>query len=446
MRQLKQSAVVFFAIVILGGILSAIIPPMQSPDEGDHLKRAYLLSIGSHVHTPSGQSTGGDIDDGLKAFMSAYLNAVANKPHTTLTPQTIRDANDIRWSGTRSFDPMPNASPYFPLAYIPQAIGLRIGQTFNLRVGTSYRLARAASLAAIAALLALSFQIFRPNALVICTLALPMTMFQIASATQDGISIAWLILSVSLFRRGLERERSFPTWMGVLLILSAFLVMSSRPQLFPIALFPASVFWVRRDRRALVVTAIATLGALAWIIHGLGVVNMGHPRSMTTGQILSMYAHHPMELIAVFARTLSDPGYLAFYWHSFVGILGWLDTPMPASIYLSAAVALIVAAAISFSRDVSRCARWLPIFCAAAALGLAFLAMLITWTDQPAQFIVGVQGRYFTAPALLVAYGLGSQSTSERRAMAQLVVCGGFLAISAFLTASTVLWRYYLGM
>jgi hypothetical protein len=45
MRQLKQSAVVFFAIVILGSILSAIIPPMQSPDEGDHLKRAYLLSI-----------------------------------------------------------------------------------------------------------------------------------------------------------------------------------------------------------------------------------------------------------------------------------------------------------------------------------------------------------------------------------------------------------------
>jgi uncharacterized membrane protein len=398
------------------------------------------------VYTPAGQSTGGNIDDGLKAFMAAYLNAVANKPHTTLTTQTIRDANDLRWSGTRSFEPMPNASPYFPLAYIPQAIGLRIGQTLHLRVGTSYRLARTASLVAIAALLALSFQIFRPNALVLCLLALPMTMFQIASATRDGISIAWLILSVSLFRRGLDRERTFPTWMGALLIISSFLVMSSRPQLFPIALFPASVFWMRNDRRALVVTAIAALGALAWIISGLGVVNMGHIRSMSTGQVLSMYAHHPLDLIAVFARTLANPDYLAFYWHSFVGILGWLDTPMPASIYMFSAAALIVATAISFSRDVSRCARWLPIFCAVAALGLAFFAMLITWTDQPVQFIDGVQGRYFTAPAVLTAYGLGAQTTSDKRAMAQVVVCGGFLAISAFLTASTVLWRYYLGM
>jgi uncharacterized membrane protein len=419
---------------------------MQSPDEGDHLRHAYLLSVESHVFTPSGQSTGGNIDDGLKAFMAAYLDAVANKPHTTLTTQTIRDANDIRWSGTRSFEGMPNASPYFPLAYIPQAIGLRIGQTLHLRIGTSYRLARAISLVAIAALLALSFQIFQPNALVLCVLALPMTMFQIVSATQDGISIAWLILSVSLFRRGIEREQTFPTWMGVLLIISTFLVISSRPQLFPIALFSASVFWMRNDRRALVVTAIAALGALAWIIHGLGVMNMAHTRSMSTGQILSMYAHHPVDLIAVFARTLTDPGYLAFHWHSFVGILGWLDTPMPASTYVVSAVALIVAAAISFSCDVSRCARWLPIFCAVSAIGLAFFAMLITWTDQPAQFIVGVQGRYFTAPAVLIAYGLGGQTTSETRAMARVIVRGGFLAISGFLTASTVLWRYYLGM
>ncbi|EDZ98946.1 membrane protein-like protein [Burkholderia sp. H160] len=341
---------------------------------------------------------------------------------------------------------MPNASPYLPLAYIPQAIGLRIGQTMDLGVGTSYRLARTASLVAIAALLTLSFQIFRPNALVLCILALPMTMFQIVSATQDGISIAWLILSVSLFRRGIEREQTFPSWMGVLLIISTFLVISSRPQLFPIALFPASIFWLRNDRRALAATAIAALNALAWIINGLGVVNMIHIRTMTAGQILSMYSHHPVDLIAVFARTLTDPGYLAFYWHWFVGIPGWLDTPMPASIYKLSAVALIVAAAISFSREVSRCARWLPIFCAVTAIGLAFFAMLITWTDQPAQFIDGVQGRYFTAPAVLIAYALGGQMTSATRAMAREVVWGGFLAVSGFLTTSTVLWRYYLGM
>ena len=34
--------------LLLGGVLSAIIPPGKSPDEADHMVRAYLLSQG-HV-------------------------------------------------------------------------------------------------------------------------------------------------------------------------------------------------------------------------------------------------------------------------------------------------------------------------------------------------------------------------------------------------------------
>ena len=72
--------------------------------------------------------------------------------------------------------------------------------------------------------------------------------------------------------------------------------------------------------------------------------------------------------------------------------------------------------------------------------------MLLTWTDQPAYFIEGVQGRYFTAPALLIAYAIGGRVTSKPRVTANLLVFGGFLLVSAPMTASTVLWRYYLGM
>ncbi|NIF77438.1 DUF2142 domain-containing protein [Paraburkholderia sp. Cy-641] len=446
MHNLKQSLMVFFAIVVIGSILSAIIPPMQSPDEADHLKRAYLLSRGLSVHTPPGQSTGGEIDDGLNTFMATYLNAVANQPHKTLSPETVHNASEIRWSRTETFQVIPNAAPYFPLAYIPQAVGLRIGKTLNLNIGASYRLSRAVTLITIAALLALAFQIFPPNALVICLLALPMTMFQAASATQDGLSIAWLILAGSLFRRGLEREKEFPVWMGAALIISTFFVVSSRPQFFPMVILPASVFWIRKNRRALIVTGIASLGALAWILQALGVVNMAHVRTMTTGQVVSMYAHHPIQLAAVFVRTLTDMNHLDFYWKSFVGMLGWLDTPMPHTIYALSAAALIVTAAISFSAGVNRLARWLPILCAVLAIGLAFVAMLITWTEQPARYIEGVQGRYFIGPAFLIAYAIGSRAQDDRRIVAGTIACGIFTAASVFMTASTLLWRYYLGM
>jgi uncharacterized membrane protein len=445
-KQFRGFGVAFFAVVIIGSVFSALIPPMQSPDEGDHLKRAYLLSAGLQIYTPPGQSTGGKIDDGLNAFMATYLGAVATQPHKTLPAETINAASKISWSHTESFEVIPNAAPYFPLAYIPQAIGLRLGQALDLKVGASYRLARAASLITMAALLALAFQIFPPNALVICVLALPMTMFQGASATQDGISLAWLILATSLFRRGLERESDFPVSMSALLIVSTFLVVSSRPQLFPMVMFPIAVFWTRKNTRALVVTAIAALGALAWIVQALGVVNMVHIRTMSTGQVLAMYAHHPLRLLWVFWNTFSEHNHQMFYWKSFVGTLGWLDTPMPAFIYTFSEVMLLLAAVVSFSPDVKRFTRALPVLCAVLAIFLAFFAMLITWTDQPARAIEGVQGRYFTGPALLVAYAIGGRLQGERRVTIQTVICGVFLVVSAFMTASTLLWRYYLGM
>jgi uncharacterized membrane protein len=37
---------------------------------------------------------------------------------------------------------------------------------------------------------------------------------------------------------------------------------------------------------------------------------------------------------------------------------------------------------------------------------LVFVAMLTTWTPAEASIIEGVQGRYFTVPALMVAYAL----------------------------------------
>lgn len=41
----KRMVSVFFAIVILGGTFSALIPPRQLPNENGHIKRACLLSL-----------------------------------------------------------------------------------------------------------------------------------------------------------------------------------------------------------------------------------------------------------------------------------------------------------------------------------------------------------------------------------------------------------------
>ena len=52
--------------------ISYLIPPFQSPDEFNHLKRAYLLSKGYVFLNKMNNGTGGYIDTGLLEYMKLF--------------------------------------------------------------------------------------------------------------------------------------------------------------------------------------------------------------------------------------------------------------------------------------------------------------------------------------------------------------------------------------
>ncbi|WOD20557.1 DUF2142 domain-containing protein [Paraburkholderia kirstenboschensis] len=428
----------FFAIAILGSVLSALIPPLQSPDEPEHINRAYLLAHMSETYNVPGHSTGGEIDSGLSRYEMLFAGKLTAKPDARYTARLAREAAAIRWSGEHVFSDMAGSAPYLPLDYVPQAIGLRIGEALDLSVGASYRVARVAALFTIALIIAVAFAIWPPNALLICVLALPMTMFQIASASSDGLSFAWLVLAASLFMLGSDRSASFRAWHPVLLMLAVFMVVTARPQMLPVLALPASVFFMRKEWRWLAAWAVVAGAAFMWLNTAAHIVDLRMPRSVTTGQATALYLWHPLGFAAVLARTLSSEINLIFYWRSFIGILGWLDRPMPSYVYSICGVGLALAAALSVAR-ISIKHRVLLIGCAAVAILLTFFAMLITWTDQPAKFIVGVQGRYFIAPAVLLAYSFGPP-----RGVWWMIICGAFVVFTTAMTVSTLLWTYYL--
>lgn len=445
MNDVKRMIAVFFAIVILGGVFSALIPPMQSPDENDHIKRAYLLSVLSHTETKPGLSTGGYFDDALQQYQVVMFQGLSTKPNARMTDALAANAASLKWSNQKQYVDMAGAAPYFPLGYLPQAIGLRLGESLKLGVGASYRLARAATLITVAAIIAYAFTIFPPNALVICLLALPMTMFQLSSASADGMSFAWTVLAASLFRRGMERDRPFPLLWCVLLIVAPFMIATSRPQLIGILALAPVVFFLRKDRRALVGSIVAALLAVGWVIYGAShTVDLRWPRSITTGQAVKFYLNHPIDLALMLWRTLSNPAILDTYWRQFVGVLGWLDRPMQPATYVVAAAGLLAAIALSYARRVEMLARCVPLLVSVSAVGLTLVALLVTWTDLHSQTVIGVQGRYFTAPAILAAYALSTPEVSARRSMATSILCGAFIVFSASMTVSTLIWKYYL--
>jgi hypothetical protein len=87
--------------------------------------------------------------------------------------------------------------------------------------------------------------------------------------------------------------------------------------------------------------------------------------------------------------------------------------------------------------------------CALASCLLAFMLMLVTWSPFPADLIEGVQGRYFIAPALVLAYAAGAWLGPSDAAGYRAVTAAGALAwvlvVGALLTFAGLSMDYLAG-
>lgn len=466
----KGVALAFWALAFaLATGLSWLIPPMQSPDETSHLARAYLVAQGHWLLQPApeilqppkdpkvaafvsrlgGQAdAGGLVDPSLLSFMAANLN-LALDSKLRLSAEQQQALAELRWSEARIHFSIPRTGYYFPLVYAPQAAGLAIGMALDWSVEHSYRLARTVTLLACFLLLAAACRLTPPSPLALATLLLPMSLFQLLSPTLDGLTTSLGLLTLSLFLRQVALRGKNPAASAGLLSICVLVLVTSRTHLLPLLALPFLVAWQRRSARDFSLAAVTAAGALAWVLFALhSTTDTLVLRSHTGGELLRHYAMHPGAFLAVVFASLSDPGLSSFYQQSFIGILGWLDTALPALFYplLWIELGACALASISFSGGAQdRGARWLLLLASLASVALIFLSQLVTWTPHPATLVQGVQGRYFVMPVLMLGYALSGAAAPATALRYRLgaVTLGGFALTSLLALTMTLLSRYH---
>ena len=403
---------VFIFLVVAGWSLSLKIPPMQSPDENQHVARAYLLAHGSlNLSTLPGKNSGGWVDSGLVAFINGYMT-LPGHPARRLSAGERALFDDVEWQGAdnRTYFEMPGTGYYLPLAYLPHAIGFRGSELFGLTVGLSYGLTRILLLLTCLGLFAWSFSLHRPPPLVIAVLLLPMSVFQLLSPSLDGITTSLALLATSVFLYGLSDDQAWPRWASWTLATSLLVVVGSRVHLLPMLMLPFILYWKHLQRRDLYLGSGLVLVSIAWLGYALlSTTDLRVVRNHGTLDVLRYYLAHPWDATQAIWRTLQDADLRGFYFRSFVGNLGWLDAPLRTFFYPWLGMGLGLCALASFSwpkhvGDIHARAVLLAIACVSAVL--VFIALLLTWTPHPAQVIAGVQGRYFVVPVLLTAYAM----------------------------------------
>lgn len=445
----RSSLWLIAVLVVVCTFFSALIPPFQSPDEGAHIERAYLLSKGTIVlDAPEGGASGGMIDSGLIAYASAYL-PLQFKPDRKLSSDEIEYAKHIRWTGIKEFAPAPGTGFYFPVIYLPQAIGLAIGETFGLTVDASYQLARRLALGSIAAILFAAFSIYGVNPLTIALLIIPMSIFQFSSASLDGIATALSVFSIAAFLRiATDRENANP-WLFYALAIDVVLLATSRVNLLPLLALVLGACFYRKEKKNFLVFALSLLAVLAWQVIAIKTtVGFGYKTGASTSSIVFFYIKHPLRFFDVLLATISNADFVRFYRDSFFGILGWLDTRFSPNIYNFLSMCAVLIGLLSISiKDIRT--EWVPrvvlALSAFASIFLIFFALLVTWNMHPASRIEGVQGRYFLVPVIMLAYaisgGLKLHEGSLRKFALLLVVILGAFTISG--TTELLVDRYY---
>ena len=429
--------------------MAKLIPSMQSPDEFDHVKRAYLLGKGAFtLQTIGDKGSGGMVDTGLLAYFHAY-GVLPYRPHRKLSLEESYAAEAARWTGQREFSAAPGTGYYLPAIYAPQALGLAIGEAAGLTIGNSYDLAVLLTILSCAMLLWAAFAIYPANPAVMALLILPMSIFQFASATIDGLSMALTVLCVSIFLRIARDRLAAPAWMVPALAVALVVLIGSRIHMLPALLLLAmACFYVRRKTTyALFVLSVLVIGA--WLMHAMGTtVDKRVLVGASVSEVGLHYLKHPFAFLQVLQATLRRSDLVSFYQQSFIGVLGWLDASFSPRTYTLALTALGIIGVLSLSLRRLR-SEWPPrallLFCAFASVLMTFLALLLTWNKHPADVILGVQGRYFMLPMIMVAYavaaGEGAFEGLARKAAALVLVMLAYLSISA--TISLLVGRYY---
>ena len=448
-------ATLFCLLLSVCGItIAAHTPPLLSPDEPAHVVRAYTLSSGEWLlHNPPAQSSSAWVDPALANFLQLHRlrNRVAVGRDLALAPAPIElaQAGKDALGATTGLTSLqaPGSAVYPPLIYLPQGLALKVGRWLRLPVASAYSLARLAALLASAMVLWLAFRLRAPNPLSLALLALPMSVFQLASAALDGFATSLAVLAISLYQvLPVAPARSRARFHGAL-VLTVLVLVPARLHLWPLLVFPLLSARQLKRQWAWLLSLGALSAVLAWVVAlsrltvDLRRAGVGDSPLHTAVSLMQ----HPLALVAVLTRTLTDPSQLWFYSRSFIGILGWLHLPLqPPQAYgilaclLLTALLLAVAWAWRGPRDLFSCERFLLWALAGLSSISVFVLLLLAWTPHPLQALVveGVQGRYFLIPALLAATALAAPQP-QLACLPALLVTYGFGTL--VLLTSTVL-------
>jgi Predicted membrane protein (DUF2142) len=415
--------------------LALAVPPGQVPDEPAHVARAMSLLHGEimgHRHARLDGAGHPIMGSGVLVNagpVDADFGNVTPPPQHKWTLQDQQRLNAVPWDHALTYFDVPNTSVYFPIFYVPMAIGLVAGHLTRTTPLTAILMARVASTIVYLVLGWLALRLARRGQLgVFATLMLPMTLSLAGSCNQDGLVIGAACLAAALLTRA-TTPRGAAYWTAGILLAC---VVAVKPPYLPLAaamLLPCMLWERRQLGRAVAGVLLAALPGVAWALLALhaasapfvfgppyhpgplwpGDPNRLFPSTDMAAQAL-IFLHHPALMISMPLDAMWQLGGLLT--QSIIGRLGLIDIVLAGNAYVWWYVALGAAAAASLIASPQDDGGPRAIVSALVLLAVAATVFAVcdlqylSWTTVGRAQIDGIQGRYFLPLMPIIAVAL----------------------------------------
>jgi uncharacterized membrane protein len=466
---LKSPEKIFLLIALFFGISFLVLTPLfEVADEPAHFFKAYALSDlqynGGSAYLP-------------KSITDIYApltknNSIPFHPNKKFDIQILfsvwdypLNASNKQWT--------PGIPAYAFVPYIPQIIGIEIGKCCNASPVMLMYFGRFFNLLIWVCLIFSAIRITPVGKWLFLVLSLlPMSLFQAASLSPDAAitGMSFLLIALILYYALNSDKKSITNWdMVLLLILSMALAVSKQvyfliPLIFLI--IPVARFSNKKDfivKFCLLILSIIVVMALLSMsinqsipipsstqnINGSQPSQISEEKSSAVTQV-SFIFNNPVKYCFILKNTLFTLKDL--YIDSFIGIFGWLDTPLPGYIYYLFIGLIFFVALCDTEQNICVTTKQKGLFLLISLLtiGMIFTAIFVFYHPHGinlpgSTLILGVQGRYFItlAPLIFLILNNNKKILSERQMNYAKMVVLVLLVYALFISIRTLEQRYY---
>jgi uncharacterized membrane protein len=430
------------AIWLFAVSYAVVTPPFQVPDEVAHYWHAVSLAHGNVFHVMQNDRMGTYVPKSARDFVYLTWVETAGKPENKIGMARLRAANELPYQPEPVFRSFP--ALYTPIPYLPGTLTSLVADSLHVRPLIAFYAGRIVTATACVLLIVAAMLECGELAAIIASIALlPMTLYMFGSFSADAVAISLAIYTTAVaWRVRSDDTMNARRWVRLCIAAAALaLCKMLYAPLALLALAPRARGHGESPNRLRQALSLFVSFAIGLALAAAMVSRQYHPlRPDANPKVqLQTIAAHPIDIASLIAKDFVAQ--FTGYRDQFVGRLGWVDVPLSGFLTVAAFYLLF---AVAMTRDVAitPAARLFALLLTFSLFFAVSLSQYVAWTPPGAEYVDGIQGRYFLPLAVVLLLPVVSIVRNKRVGFAALAVYA-LVAAAINIDAFVVLVKRY---